>query len=466
MGGSGGGPTSSTTNTSNLPEYARPYFERMMGRAEEESNQPYVPYQSPRLADFTSDARTSFDITRGLAAQGTPELNMAGDVAAGAVQAGQPDIDAARSSMFGSLAGGAQNMEQARGAVIGAGGMGSGDISSARNLALGSVMQGGAESSEARSLAGLAALRGLGAGQYSSAPIQQQAFGREQAQRYMSPYMDEVLDRQKAAAVQDFEEGRPRRETEAIRSGAFGGYRSAIQEGVAQRGLGRQLSDIEASGRQKAFENAQAQYERDRMASMSAQGTTEQQRLLAAQYGLSGADLGLRGAQSMGQLTAAQQAAQMAAAREFSQMGGAERDAALRQAGLLGQFAASEQQLGLQGAEALGRLGAGQQNLALQQAEGLGQVGTQRQALTLAQAQALQAQGGTQQQQRQRELDLEYQNFLDQREANKQNINFMSSILRGVPVQPTKVESRYDNPSALAQFSGLGIAGLGLARSQ
>jgi len=55
-GGSGGGaPTQSTTYTSNLPEYARPYFERMMGRSEAESNQPYVGYQGQRLAGFTPD---------------------------------------------------------------------------------------------------------------------------------------------------------------------------------------------------------------------------------------------------------------------------------------------------------------------------------------------------------------------------------------------------------------------------
>ena len=323
MGGGGGGqPTQSTTYTSNLPEYARPYFERMMGRAEAESNQPYVPYGGQRIAGFTPDTQTGFGITRDVAARGTPELDVAGGIL------------------------------------------------------------------------GASAMRGLGASGYTSAPIQQQAFGQEQAQQYMSPYMNEVLARQKAAAVQDFEEGRPRREMEAIRSGAFGGYRSAIQEGVAQRGLGERLSDIEAMGRQKAFESAQAQFERDRAASMSAQGTTEQQRLAAAQYGLAGAGLGVQA-----------------------------------------------------GAE-------------------LGRTGAMRQGLTLQQSEALQKQGAAQQQQGQRELDLGYEDFLRQREAERDRINFMSSILRGIPVQPTRVESRYDNPNPLAQFGGLGIAGLGLMRSQ
>jgi hypothetical protein len=315
------GPTQSTTYTSNLPEYARPYFERMMGRAEEESNQPYVGYGGQRLAGFGQDTQQGFDITRGVAARGTPEADVAGGIL------------------------------------------------------------------------GASAMRGLGASDYTAAPIQQQAFGREQAQQYMSPYMDEVLARQKSAAIRDFDEGRPSRETQAIKSGAFGGYRSAIQEGVAQRGLGERLSDIEAAGRQKAFENAQTQFERDRAASIQAQGTTEAQRLAAAQYGLSGAGLGLQAGQQFGQL------------------------------------------------------------------------GALRQGLTMQQAQELQKQGGVQQQQQQRELDLAYQDFLNQREFGKQQINFMSSILRGIPVQPSRVESRYDNPNPLAQFGGLGIAGLGLMRS-
>jgi hypothetical protein len=321
MPGGNPGPSSSTVNQSNLPEYARPYFEKMMDRAEAESNQKYVPYGGQRIAGLTPDTQQGFDITRGVAARGMPELDVAGGVL------------------------------------------------------------------------GASAMRGLGASGYTANPIQQSAFGSQQAQQYMSPYMDQVLSRQKAAAVQDFNEGRPTRETQAIKSGAFGGYRSAIQEGVAQRGLGERLSDIDASGRQKAFENAQAQFERDRAASMSAQGTTEAQRLAAEQYGLAGAGLGM------------------------------------------------------QAGTALSNLGAS------------------RQGLTLQQADALQRQGGAQQQQEQRDLDMQYQDFLNQTGFDKQQINFLSNILRGVPVQPSTVQNTYANPNPLAQLGGLGIAGLGLMRS-
>lgn len=321
MGGNQGGqPSQNTTYTSNLPEYARPYFERMMERTEAESNQPYVGYQGQRLAGFTGDTQAGFDITRNLAAQGNPEL------AAGT------------------------------------------------------------------GILGAAAQRGLQASNYASNPIQQTAFGQQQAAQYMSPYMQNVVERQRQAEIRNFDEGRPTREAQAIKSGAFGGYRSAIQEGVAQRGMQQRLADIEATGQQKAYESAQGQFERDRAASMQAQAQSEQQRLAGEQYGLAGAGLGL-------------------------------------QAGT-----------------------------------GLGQLGAMRQGLTLQQSQALQQQGGVQQQMEQRGLDTAYQDFLNQRDYDRQQLNFFSNIMRGIPVQPSTVQSRYDNPNPYAQMAGLGIAGLGLMR--
>ena len=307
-GGSGGGaPSQSTTYTSNLPEYARPYFERMMERTEAESNQPYVGYGGQRIAGFAPDTQAGFQGTREIAERGAP-----------GVQAGM-------------------------------------------------------------GMTAAAGLTGLDAAGYRAAPIQQSAFGGQQAEQYMSPYMQQVTERQKEAAVRDFQEGRPSRETEAIKAGAFGGYRSAVQEGVAQRGLSNRMADIEATGRQKAYESAQGQFERDRAASMQAQSQTEQQRLAAAQFGLSGAGLGMQAGQGLG----------------------------------------------------------------------------------LQRAQALQQQGGQQQAQSQRELDLAYQDFLNQSEYGRNQLNFFSSIMRGVPVQPTQVQNTYANPNPLTQIAGLGIAGLG-----
>jgi len=96
MGGGSGGPSSSTTYTSNLPEYARPYFERMMERTEAESNQPYVGYKGERLAGFTGDTQAGFQATRDIAARGTPESAQAIQIAGQAGAAGAGDINAAR----------------------------------------------------------------------------------------------------------------------------------------------------------------------------------------------------------------------------------------------------------------------------------------------------------------------------------------------------------------------------------
>lgn len=51
--GKKGGTTQSTVTQTNLPEYARPYFEDLMSRAESESTRPYSPYEGARIADPT-----------------------------------------------------------------------------------------------------------------------------------------------------------------------------------------------------------------------------------------------------------------------------------------------------------------------------------------------------------------------------------------------------------------------------
>ena len=54
-GGGGGGapPTQQTVTQTNLPEYARPYFENIMQRGQAESYRQYTPYEAERIAGFT-----------------------------------------------------------------------------------------------------------------------------------------------------------------------------------------------------------------------------------------------------------------------------------------------------------------------------------------------------------------------------------------------------------------------------
>ena len=54
--GKGGGsqqPQSQTVTQTNLPEYARPYFENLLERTQAESYRDYTPYEGQRIAGFT-----------------------------------------------------------------------------------------------------------------------------------------------------------------------------------------------------------------------------------------------------------------------------------------------------------------------------------------------------------------------------------------------------------------------------
>ena len=67
------------TVINSLPDYARPYFENLMERAEGESLQGYQPYQGQRIAQSGSiaDIVNSRDMARNVANQGMPETQEA-----------------------------------------------------------------------------------------------------------------------------------------------------------------------------------------------------------------------------------------------------------------------------------------------------------------------------------------------------------------------------------------------------
>ena len=76
--GGGGGPTHTTSDVtqSNLPEYARPYYQDLMARAGYESAVPYTPYAGSRLAMFSPQEQTAMDRISALGVSGTgPELD-------------------------------------------------------------------------------------------------------------------------------------------------------------------------------------------------------------------------------------------------------------------------------------------------------------------------------------------------------------------------------------------------------
>lgn len=96
---------------------------------------------------------------------------------------------------------------------------------------------------------------------------------------------------------------------------------------------------------------------------------------------------------------------------------------------------------------------------ALAAAQQMGTLSNLGQSMGLRDAAALEAVGQTQQQQGQRNLDLAYQDFLEQREYPKTQLSFMSNMLRGIPYGTSTATSQTGpastyQPSPLAQLAG------------
>lgn len=136
-----------------------------------------------------------------------------------------------------------------------------------------------AQISQATGMAGLAGLKALNAPEYQAAGQQQfyQGPGIGSINRYMSPYMQNVVDVQKQQAVQDYMRQIPGTQFAAARSGARGSTRDALVRAEGQRNLQQQLQGIQATGLQSAYDKAMAQAAQDAA--------------LGAQYGLGGAQL-------------------------------------------------------------------------------------------------------------------------------------------------------------------------------
>jgi len=246
-----------------------------------------------------------------------------------------------------------------------------------------------------------------------SGQTQVDQFGQQQAQQYMSPYMDAVTEMQKRDASRTAGMQKAGRGAAAVRAGAFGGSRQAIQEGMAEEALQRQLGDIDTVGRQRAFENAQSQFDRDRAASLASQQTNVQSALQAAlanqQSGLTagrenlGANLSTQqlGAQTALQAALAnQQSAQQAALTGYGTRADILRSQSAQdlQAALANQqagLATGRENLGAQlSTQQLGNQSALQAALANQQAEqqsALTGYGTRADILRSQSAQDLQA---------------------------------------------------------------------------
>ena len=161
------------------------------------------------------------------------------------------------------------------------------------NMAL---MQTQPQLQDATAMAGQAGLGALNTG-YTYNPFQTKSFTSPgMAESYMSPYMQNVVDRQQQNAQRQADIAGQAQGAQAARAGAFGGSGDYLMRAQAAGNLARQKGDIQAQGLQNAYTQGMGQFNQE-------QGATQAAANLNAQQGQFGAGLGLQGLQTS--LTAA-----------------------------------------------------------------------------------------------------------------------------------------------------------------
>jgi len=492
-GGGSSQPADQRVISTDLPEYAEPYFRRLMQRGEAESLQGYTPYGGQRLAYFSPDELTSQAMARGFGRAGTPQEftdasarygaqgPIGGQFTQGPVSSGYVPGTTPTGYTAGQVGPGYQ------GATIGSGYQ-AGDFDPGYT----------AQTRDSR--------YGIGAGPAAYSPLGYE----ENIQRLMSPYQQNVTDIEKREAQRQSAISSKQLQDAAAVSGGLGGYREAIMQSERERNLGQQLGDIQQRGTQAAFENAQQQLERERAAGAG-----------AAQFGLQRFGALEGAAQTQEQLTQAafnagqsarQQAAQMGlsaqqqedaarqAQEQYSQSAFGASQQALQAAGTQGlqAYQAQEAAMQAQGAQSLQAYQAGEaarQEAAklglsaeqieqagrqaqekfrqsaydlssrynLQSAEGLMRAGQGIQQDAISRMSLLSDIGKQQRALRQAGLDTGYEDFMRQRDWTQRQLGMFGGLLKGVPVSTEQTVSTYQQQPGLFQTAlGAGLSGLGL----
>ena len=316
----------SEVTQSTLPEYARPYFESLMGGAQGLLGQEYTPYGGQRIADFTPQQRAVQAEASTMQTPGQFDFGsqLAASAGLGSLQAGQYDPNQFYAQQINQPNLQQYSMgapQQVQGGQYGTPQMGAAQTGFSPDLQYfqmqqpGNVQGGAVRSQDIQSaqtgyqpyleqyeMGGVRDVAGMGVSAptmkaaqtgYGQGPLEQfrteapQAFGLEQAKQYMSPYAESVLEPQKREAIRSAKQSQIVQDLGAARQGTYGGSRQFLASMERERNLGQQLGDIESKGLQSAYESAQQQFERDRAAGMTAGQQNLQAALQQQQLGIS-----------------------------------------------------------------------------------------------------------------------------------------------------------------------------------
>jgi hypothetical protein len=272
----GGGAQTTTSYSTNLPEYAKPFYEELLkqsGKAIYETDadgkvtgvKQYQPYTGSRLADFT------------------PEQQQVQQEALGMTTPGGFQTASGTLGTVGSQAGTAAQT-------------------------------------------GLTGAMGYTPGTITPQSVSTGTFDTAAAQQYMSPYTQAVTDVQKREALRQANIQKSGAAMGSIGRGTFGGARQALMQSEQDRATQQLLSDIQATGDKAAYEQALAAFQQDQARGLTAQQANQAADLqsqelgqqaqqfgagLSRDIGLAGLQTGLETAKATGALSATEQMANL-----------------------------------------------------------------------------------------------------------------------------------------------------------
>lgn len=403
-GGGGGSQTSTgTTYTSNVPEYAKPYYEELLKQTGKETFKtndkgvvtgikPYTPYTGERVAGF-NDQQTNLQ---------NQYANL---------QTPTGFADAQAGTNYG------QN--------LGYGAAGAG-IANALNY------QPGSFSSQQITAPTLQNYQMTG-----PQDVQSQIFGQGAADYYSNPYTQNVTNTALREAQLKGQQDRNALMSGSIGRGTFGGARNALLQAEQNRGLNQQLGDIQYKGAADAYTNAQQQFQADQARRMQADLANQQAGLTTEQANLK-AKLETQGLSS-------EQAMKAALANQTADMDTQKLAEQSRQfgAGMSKDVGLAGLQAGLDASKTQGALAAAQQTADLERLKAQSTSADEQQAY------------------QQKIDDLKYQQAMEQQDWQKKQLEFYSNILHGTSGALGSTQVNYTpQASPLSQLAGAGVAGL------
>lgn len=318
-GGKGGAPAPSSqtvTNTS-IPEYARPYVERMLGKTEaltDINQNPYQTYGGQRIAEFSPMQQQAFGNVANM--QTAPQLGAASNATAGVMAAAANNqynpmqtsyLSASAPSLNQYSMQGPQNVyaPTARSAQLSnaplaqsAGFQGPQNVYS-QNVNSPSLqnyqMQGPQDVSgtgyNAAQMQGATTNYMPGLTAYQMGPANQvgtQDFTSQgTAQQYMNPYLSASLQPQLAEIGRQYDITGQQEKSQATGQGAFGGNRQALMQAENVRNKNMAMNTAIGQGYNTAFQNAQQQFNAQQQANLQAQQANQQANITTGQQNLS-----------------------------------------------------------------------------------------------------------------------------------------------------------------------------------